>query len=103
MEICLDEYSRLVTIKNCPKKELKPIYEDRKSYYGKAKIYDVKDSKVLVSYSTPIAVYKDGELFKLQSNDSYTLSWTTMRHLREFEKQMGCKVTYKTEWRNRAV
>lgn len=65
--------------------ELKPIYDSRKSFYGKAKVIYLDDDTILLqSYNTIVAhVYKG--IYK--SYGKY--SQTTTRHQREFEEQFA--------------
>ncbi len=72
--------------------ELKPIYDSRKSFYGKARIFIEGDIKALVSYSTKVAQTVDGvaEVFG-------TYSPTTLRHIKEFLHQEGYGTYSKSE------
>ena len=72
--------------------ELRPIYSNVKSFYGKAKIIREKNTIKLQSYNTIIAEIKDG---KLHINGFY--SATSTKHLREFLKQNGFKIGTKKE------
>lgn len=63
--------------------DLDARYDSRKSFYGKAKVYVMKDgTQVLVSYSTIVSIYKDGKVTHFGK-----WSQTTTRHQREFERQ----------------
>ena len=65
--------------------ELDARYDARKSFYGKANVYAMKDgSFVLVSYSTPVAICKNGVVTRFGK-----WSQTTTRHQKEFEKQFN--------------
>ena len=64
--------------------ELRPIYSNVKSFYGKAKIIREKGTIKLQSYNTIIAEIKNE---KLHINGFY--SATSTRHLKEFIQQMG--------------
>ena len=80
--------------------ELKPIYDSRKSFYGKAKVISDRDGKTLVSYSTTVARITE-------KNNGYTIipyaviygtySTTTLRHIKEFLKQNGFKADTKEQ------
>ena len=72
---------KLVTAKY----ELTPIFENKKSYYQKAFVYqDNYGGSTLQSYNTKIVhVSKDKEITLL----SDWLSNTTLRHVREFLRQ----------------
>lgn len=65
--------------------ELKNIYENRKSFYGKAKVEEIKEGKILYSYGTKVCEIR---------NNIPTVVWsgysqTTYRHIREFLQQEG--------------
>ncbi|MDD7731250.1 MAG: hypothetical protein PT942_03130 [Eubacteriales bacterium] len=66
-------------------KELKPIYDTQKSFYGKAQVEATTDTATLYSYGTAIMTYN-------KVDDDLTLIWgdwsrTTGRHINEFLKQ----------------
>lgn len=66
---------------------LEPIYTDVKSFYNKATVikYDNGD-KELLSYTTKVAMVKEGEA------EVYgTYSSTTLKHIKEFLRQNGFK------------
>lgn len=67
--------------------ELSPVYDGRKSFYGKARILTDGNSMTLLSYGTPILKI-EGDVYTLFFRDE-DLSNTTMRHLREFLRQAG--------------
>lgn len=80
--------------------ELKPIYENVKSYYGKAIIKEDTDFNKsileLYSYETKVAVIIETftndygiikEVFVTKNNDHLTN--TTLRHIKEFLRQDG--------------
>ena len=71
--------------------ELKPVYDGRKSFYGKAVVEDDGASITLYSYKTPVctvdAVGDMGKpMFRLL--EKWDCSATTLRHVREFLRQM---------------
>lgn len=66
--------------------KLKPRYDSRKDFYGKARVYESDGKKVLISYNTEVAYIKDG---KPVVNGLY--SATTTRHIKEFLRQNGYK------------
>ena len=74
--------------------ELKPIYDSRKSFYGKAKI-DIKDDEIsksylLYSYGTLVAIYTYDKITGLKRYDYLgRYSQTTTRHQKEFFQQYG--------------
>ena len=80
--------------------ELKAIYDNRKSFYGKAHIREDKDGLTLISYETEVAKIVD-------KNNGYsipayaiiygTYSQTTLRHIKEFLKQNGFKAESKSQ------
>lgn len=72
--------------------ELSPVYDSRKSFYGKARVVVVSDGeKILISYTTPVCRAKDGKLERIW----YGSSATTSRHIREFCRQMGLEEEYR--------
>lgn len=69
--------------------DLKPVYENRKSYYGKAKVILESGKVILQSYNTFVCRIDNQGIFE-QLWDGY--SRTTARHIAEFKKQfMGGK------------
>ena len=80
--------------------ELKPKYENVKSYYNKAKILkhisiENKQITSLYSYETLVCYLKDNEVF-ITKNKKH-LTQTTLRHIREFLKQNNFKDKSKKE------
>lgn len=72
--------------------ELKPIYDERKSFYRKA-VIEIKDGiKGLYSYNTRVAEIKEG-VAKVFG----TYSVTTLRHIKEFLLQEGFKAETKAQ------
>lgn len=80
--------------------ELSAIYDNRKSFYGKARIRKDRDGLTLISYETEVAKIVD-------KNNGYsiapyaviygTYSTTTLRHIKEFLKQNGFKAESKAQ------
>ena len=71
--------------------ELSPVFDSRKSFYGKARVKVNDDTLQLVSYSTVVAIVtylSDGA--KL-AHITGVYSRTTVRHIREFLRQHGFK------------
>ena len=67
---------------------LQPIYENVKSYYGKAMVITMDSGEIILkSYDTFVASIKDG---KATINGIYSL--TTLRHIKEFLRQHGFEV-----------
>ena len=66
---------------------LKPIYEDKASFYKKAIIKKEGNKTILLSYYKEVAYIENGKA-KVLSLDSQT----TIRHIKEFLKQNGFKV-----------
>lgn len=65
--------------------ELKPIYDSRKSFYGKAHVIDYGNGTyALQSYETIVSRCIDG---KVEHFGKWSV--TTSRHQREFEKQFS--------------
>lgn len=70
-------------------KYLQPIYDARKSFYKKAKVYETAASVVLESYNSRICeLYINGDLFIFNAFQSQT----TMRHVKEFLKQYNVRI-----------
>jgi hypothetical protein len=66
--------------------ELKPCYENQKSFYGKAEVIDTPTSKILKSYGTTVAeICKTSDKFFIYNCQSNT----TVRHINEFLQQSG--------------
>ena len=100
MEIVIDNYTCLSKVAEMlPNMSYLEPY-DAKSFYKKARVYEGKGIKVLVSYETPVVLMAKGMVFKLQRDNRYTLSQTTMRHINAFLKRENVKGTCKREWRN---
>lgn len=72
--------------------DLIPVFDSRKSFYGKAKVIVMENEIVLQSYDTFVASIKNG---KVIINGFY--SNTTLRHIKEFLKQNGFEVGSKKE------
>ena len=66
--------------------DLKPVFENVKSYYGKARVYENDRGKELVSYATTVAKVIDGVAYRGYGAPQ---SATTARHMREFFQQEG--------------
>lgn len=71
---------------------LEPIYDTRKSFYGKAKIVIYNNIIDLISYNTVVARIEDGKIKVFG-----WFSQTTARHINEFLKQNGLKSMTKKE------
>ena len=100
MEIILDNYEDICHLVDTSKREfLKPEHSRQKSFYKKALVFDDGKAKVLVSYTTPVVVVIGNTFFKLQCDNRYTTSPTTMRHINEFLIQNGFKRMGVAEWR----
>lgn len=64
--------------------ELLPLHENRKSYYGKAKVIFNPDGSIeLLSYCTIVGKIENGTFTRLWSGNSRT----TNRHIHEFRLQ----------------
>ena len=70
--------------------ELVPVHDSRKSFYGKARVIETKHTSTLESYFTPVLKFDRGtrKITLLPELDS---SQTTLRHVKEFLKQLGYK------------
>lgn len=100
MEIILDDYKKMHYLIDTSKREvLKPEHSRQKSFYKKALVFDDGKVKVLVSYMTPVVLVIGNIFFKLQCDDCYTTSRTTMRHINEFLVQNGFERMGVAEWR----
>ena len=77
--------------------ELQARYDARKSFYGKAMVLEEHDKKeiTLLSYQTEVAKIKNGKLYI--THDDNDLTYTTLRHIREFARQEGFKTGSKQE------
>ena len=71
---------------------LEPRYDNRKSFYGKAKVVTEGNTQKLMSYGTLVAEIKDGKPIVYD-----TYSPTTLRHVKEFLKQKGFKADTKNQ------
>ena len=72
--------------------ELKPIYDNRKSFYKKAKIKQEDNKIILISYNTEVAIIEDNKAYVKE-----TYSPTTLRYIKEFLKQNGFKAENKNQ------
>lgn len=75
--------------------ELKPMYNNQKSFYGKALIKDTIKGMELYSYNTLVAKSENGKVY-VTHNDNY-LTQTTLKHIKEFIKQLGYEKMSKKE------
>lgn len=76
--------------------ELKPIYTNQKSFYGKALVKDTKgEGLVLYSYNTKVA-QKKNQVLKVTHNKNHLTS-TTLKHIKEFMQQLGYSKMTKNE------
>jgi hypothetical protein len=65
---------------------LKPQFDSRKDFYGKARVFEQDGKKILVSYQTEVAYIENGKPVV-----KGTYSQTTLRHIKEFLQQNGFK------------
>lgn len=74
--------------------ELNPQYDNKKSFYGKAKVKTEGNTQTLISYNTEVAKYntdtKEIEVFGY-------FSQTTARHINEFLYQLGFETLSKKQ------
>lgn len=75
--------------------ELKPVYNNQKSFYGKALIKDTIKGQELYSYNTLVAKNESGTVY-VTHNDDY-LTQTTLKHIKEFIQQIGYSKMNKKE------
>lgn len=74
--------------------ELHPVYDSRKSFYGKAFIKENDNVKSLFSYGMEVMKIVTIENQKaLFIDPAFNNSQTTLRHSKEFLKQNGYSVT----------
>lgn len=66
-----------------------PCLDNRKSFYGKAKIIETKEGRYLQSYDTIVCFLSYGGTF-IKLWDGYSL--TTMRHINSFMRH--CRLPY---------
>ena len=80
-------------LKEEPVYDMKPEFDSRKSFYGKAEVDERPDgTKILYSYGTPVCRIKDGKVTLLRKGYlGWASSQTTLRHVKEFLKQNGFK------------
>ena len=69
------------------KKELKVIYDKRKSFYKKAFLIEEEVKIILQSYASNMIVKEDNKLMFNNNIDLYSV--TTLRHIKEWLKQLG--------------
>lgn len=79
---------------NLSKYELMPIYDNAKSFYGKARVEEGDTAKNLYSYSVLVAQIDE---LRNKANIFCTHSQTTLRHIKEFLKQNGFKAETKKQ------
>lgn len=77
--------------------KLNPVYDNRKSFYDKARVIETKNGFYLKSYETIVCYISKKGLFK-KMWDGY--SATTQRHIVEFCFQKIGKVLGKKQWEN---
>ena len=70
------------------KEELKPIYDNAKSFYGKAVVIRLDEKMILKSYDTEILEreYSSNKI-KFLTNNKNHFTQTTNRHINEFLQQ----------------
>lgn len=80
--------------------ELKPKYDGRKSFYGKATVIEsLSGKKILRSYSTDVCYIDSDGLHRTWGG----YSATTMRHINEFVFQMLGETLNKKTWESMKV
>ena len=72
--------------------ELKPEYDNRNSFYKKAKVIHDNDRITLISYNTEVAYIEGGKAVV-----KGTYSATTLRHIKDFLKQNSFKAETKEQ------
>ena len=80
--------------------ELKPYFDNQKSFYKKAYIYARGNGYVyLRSYNTNVCAVHNGKFYRLWGG----YSSTTMRHINEFRQQYGFDKINKNQWESMEV
>lgn len=75
--------------------ELVPVHDSRKSFYGKARVITRKSGEVcLHSYNTLVVTINTN---KVVLGPAWDGSQTTLRHVKEFLKQMGYRAVSKAQ------
>ena len=73
--------------------ELKPQFDNRKSFYGKANVYRNGEGKILLmSYKTIVAEIVDEAVSPTGKRQLNVFGWyssTTARHINDFAQQYG--------------
>ena len=86
--------------------ELKPQFDNAKSFYRKANIYrNNKGSIFLMSYETIVAEIKDATITETGNQQAIVYGWysmTTSRHINEFLRQNGFVTLNKKEMKGGA-
>lgn len=86
--------------------ELKPVYDSRQSFYGKALVEETDTTISLISFKSRICTIEakglDDVAVKIYNvrdyyGNSLTFSKTSLRHLKEFLKQNGLKAESKAQ------
>ena len=72
--------------------ELKPQYDNRKSFYNKANVKTENNKLILISYKTEVCFIENNKV-----NIKGFYSDTTLRHIKEFLKQNGFKADNKKQ------
>ena len=80
---------------------LNPVYDSRKSFYGKAKVVIADGISTLYSYDTPVATL--GPRFNTRPYPTLFGPWdetkTTLRHVKEFLRQHSFTADTKEQMR----
>lgn len=74
---------------------LMPKYDSRASFYNKAMVIEKNGVKTLYSYLVPVCQVKEDGVFVLGAK--WDCSTTTIRHVKEFMKQLGFQVEGKKD------
>lgn len=79
--------------------ELEPVYDSRKSFYGKAQVMIKKDKLELYSYSTLVAEIEreDNKCKVFLDGEGGLYSPTTLRHIKDFLYQNGVMFGIKSD------
>ncbi len=77
-------YIEYKSMNEAPVNDITPQYDNRQSFYGKARVDDNGNEKTLYSYNTPVAKIVGN---KVELLPKWDWSQTTLRHVKEFLKQ----------------
>ena len=74
--------------------ELKPVYDNAKSFYNKARVLDIAGGSNLYSYDVKVVTITDKPRITCRLDQ---LTTTTLRHIKDFLKQNDYKAETKAQ------